>query len=116
MTSPRPAASSPDSPPARRASPAVARWRLAPLLLGACLSLAGIGIYMWPRIQVVRLAYRVQSAEQRLKDLLKERDHLQLELATLKDPQRIFRLATEQLGMITPRHDQRFMLTRESKD
>jgi cell division protein FtsL len=27
-------------------------------------------------------------------------------LAALKDPQRIFRIATDQLGMSTPRHDQ----------
>jgi cell division protein FtsL len=70
---------------------------------------------MWPRVQVVRLAYRLQTSEQRLQDLMQERDQLQAELASLKDPQRIYRVATEQLGMRSPRHEQRFILTREPK-
>ena len=70
---------------------------------------------MWPRVQVVRLAYRMQTSEQHLRTLLQERDQLRFELATLQDPQRIYRVATEQLGMSTPRHDQVVILTREPK-
>ena len=70
------------------------------------LCLAGIAVYMWPRVQVVRLAYRLQTSEQRLSELLQQRDHLWLEVTSLKDPERIYRIATEQLGMSTPRHNQ----------
>ena len=82
------------------------RFRFGPLLLSLFLCLAGIAVYMWPRVQVVRLAYRLQASEQQLRELLQQRDQLQLEVTTLKDPQRIYRIATEQLGMSTPRQDQ----------
>jgi cell division protein FtsL len=89
----------------------VSTFRLAPLVLSLMLALAGVGVYMWPRLQVVRLAYQLQTSEQRLKELLQERDQLQADLAALKDPQRIYRVATEQLGMSVPSHTQRFIVT-----
>jgi cell division protein FtsL len=91
------------------------RFRLAPVLVSILLCLAGVAVYMWPRLQVVRLAYRMQASEQRVNDLMQERDDLRRELASLKDPQRVYRLATEQLGMGIPRHDQVFVLTREPR-
>jgi cell division protein FtsL len=91
------------------------RFRLAPVLVSVFLCLAGVAVYIWPRLQVIRLAYRMQASEQRLNDLRQERDDLQRELASLKDPQRLYRVATEQLGMGVPRHDQVFVLTREPR-
>jgi cell division protein FtsL len=88
---------------------------LAPVLVSTFLCLAGVAVYMWPRLQVVRLAYRLQASEQRLNALMQERDDLRRELASLKDPQRLYRVATEQLGMGVPRHDQVFVLTREPR-
>lgn len=82
------------------------RFGFGPFLVSLCFCLAGIAVYMWPRVQVVRLAYRVQTSEQRLTELLQARDQLRFELASLKDPQRIYQLATEHLGMSTPRQDQ----------
>lgn len=117
--------SPPPSIPPRRISPSYQtdqrreraslfqRFRLGPLLVSAFLCLAGVGIYMWPRVQVVRLAYRLQTAEQHLKELLQEQDQLRLELAALKDPQRIYHVATDQLGMSLPRQDQVFIVTRD---
>jgi cell division protein FtsL len=82
------------------------RFRFGPLLLGLFLCLSGIAVYMWPRVQVVRLAYRMQTSEQHLRDLLLQCDQLRLEVTSLKDPQRIYHIATEQLGLSTPRPDQ----------
>lgn len=96
-------------------APGLLRFRFGPLLVSLFLCLAGVGVYVWPRVQVVRLAYRMQASEQRLRELLQERDQLRLELASLKDPQRIYRVATEQLGMSTPRHDQVVIVTHEPK-
>jgi cell division protein FtsL len=89
------------------------RYRLGPLLFGVFLGLAGIGVYIWPRVQVVRLAYRLQSSEQHLRALRQEQDQLRLELAALKDPQRIYQVATNQLGMRPPTQDQVFIVTRD---
>jgi cell division protein FtsL len=100
----------------RDAAATPARWhRLGPLLVGVFLCLAGVGVYIWPRVQVVRLAYRLQSAEQQLKALIQEQDQLRLELAALKDPQRIYHVATDQLEMRMPRQDQVFIVTRDLK-
>jgi cell division protein FtsL len=90
-------------------------FRFGPLLLGFFLCLAGVVVYMWPRVQVVRLAYRVQTSEQHLRALDRQRDQFRFELASLKDPQRIYRVATDQLGMSIPRRDQIVLVTREPK-
>jgi cell division protein FtsL len=90
----------------RQPASASQRFRFGPLLLSLFLCLAGIAVYMWPRVQVVRLAYRMQTSEQHLRELLQQHDHLRLEVTSLKDPQRIYRIATEQLGLSTPRPDQ----------
>jgi cell division protein FtsL len=112
-TSPRRSRPShPTDPPAERAS-VLQRFRCGPLLLSLFLCLAGVAVYMWPRVQVVRLAYRMQTSEQHLRELLQERDQLRFELASLKDPQRIYRIATEQLGMSTPRPDQVVIVSHE---
>ena len=89
------------------------RFRFGPLLMSLFFCLAGIAVYMWPRVQVVRLAYRLQTSEQRLSELLQQRDHLRLEVTSLKDPERIYRIATEQLGMSTPRHNQVFIVSHD---
>ena len=94
------------------------RWqrsRIVPFLVSVCLCLAGVGVYVWPRIQVVRLAYRLQASEQQLKALMQEQDQLRLELAALKDPQRIYDVATGQLGMRLPSQHQVFIVTRDLK-
>jgi cell division protein FtsL len=67
-------------------------------------------------VQVVRLAYRLQTSEQHLKALLQEQDQLRLELAMLKDPQRIYHIATDQLGMSLPKQDQVFLLKHDLKN
>ena len=89
--------------------------RMIPFLVSVSLCLAGVGVYVWPRIQVVRLAYRLQTSEQQLKAFIQEQDQLRLELAALKDPQRIYRVATEQLGMSLPPQHQVFIVTRDLK-
>jgi cell division protein FtsL len=106
---------SPSSPTNRYREPASVsqRFRFGPLLLSLFLCLGGIAVYMWPRVQIVRLAYRMQTSEQHLRELLQQRDQLRLEVTSLKDPQRIYRIATEQLGMSTPRPDQVVIVSHE---
>jgi len=84
-------------------------------VIGILLCLLGLLVCMWPRVQIVRLGYSLHSAEQRLKDLSRERDQLQLEIALLKNPQRVYGVATEQLGMAVPKPEQVFVLIREGK-
>ena len=111
--SPRRISPSPPTDPHDKRASMPQRFRFGPLLVSLFLCLAGVAVYIWPRVQVVRLAYRLQTSEQHLRELLQERDQLRFELASLKDPQRIYRIATEQLGMSTPRHDQIVIVSHE---
>ena len=43
-------------------SSSLQRFRFGPLLVSLFLCLAGVAVYMWPRVQVVRLAYRMQTS------------------------------------------------------
>ena len=100
-------------PQARTTAPP--KLRLGPVMVGVCLCLLGLALYMWPRVHSVRLGYQLQRSEQRLRDLFQERDQLRLEIAALKDPRRVYEVATERLGMQLPRREQVFFLTREGK-
>jgi cell division protein FtsL len=106
---------SPQTDQYRARAPSPQGFRIGSLLMSLFLCLAGVGVYMWPRVQVVRLAYRMHTSDEQLRELSQERDQLRLELAALQDPHRIFRVATEQLGMSPPRHDQVVFVTRDVK-
>ena len=58
----------------------------------------------------------VATATRQLNALVQEQDQLRLELAALKDPQRVYDVATDQLGMLMPRQDQVFIVTRDLKN
>jgi cell division protein FtsL len=57
----------------------------------------------------------MQTSKQHLRELLQAHDQLRFELASLKDPERIYRVATEQLGMGMPRRDQVVIVTYEPR-
>ena len=108
---------SPQGPPSRRweRAPIPRRPQLAPVLVALCFCLAGMVVYMWPRVHIVRQGYRIQTLEQRARDLFQEREQLRLEIASLKDPQRVYQVATDRLGMMVPSHEQIFVLLHERK-
>ncbi|MFP2898173.1 cell division protein FtsL [Corallococcus sp. 4LFB] len=65
---------------------------------------AGVGIlHVTSRVLVVDMGYRLSNAEGESRSLTRENDRLKLELATLKAPGRLERVAREQLGMAMPR-------------
>jgi cell division protein FtsL len=64
---------------------------------------AAVGIlHVTSRVLVVDMGYRLSRAESEGRSLTRENDRLKLELATLKAPARLERLAREQLGMVMP--------------
>ncbi|MCY1035783.1 cell division protein FtsL [Corallococcus sp. BB11-1] len=65
---------------------------------------AAVGIlHVTSRVLVVDMGYRLSNAEGESRSLTREHDRLKLELATLKAPGRLERVAREQLGMAMPR-------------
>ena len=73
----------------------------------ACLLLmfafmAELLFYTWCRVQYVRAKYEIQEQTTRIRKLAAMQDNLKIELARLKSPQRIAKIAREQLGLVTP--------------
>lgn len=80
----------------------------------------GVGLFLvlvllfsaWQHFELLRNGYRIeQMQEERARELEINR-HLRLEIATLKSPKRIERIATEQLGLVAPGVDQAIVLER----
>ncbi len=69
------------------------------------LLLSGFG-YVWCRVQVVELGYQLSDIHQLHTRLLNDNKKLHLELARLKAPERVQRIAIEQLGLKQPTKDQ----------
>jgi len=68
-----------------------------------CALFVAVGIlHVTSRVLVVDMGYRLSKAESESRSLTRENDRLKLELATLKAPARLERLAREQLGMAMP--------------
>ena len=79
---------------------------LLPALL-VCGALATTGIFhAWQRVEGIRLGYRLGEVTSEHRSLLRSNEHLRLELATLKAPSRIEKLARESFGMAPPRPGQ----------
>lgn len=74
---------------------------LPAVLLFALFAAVGI-LHVTSRVLVVDMGYRLSKAESEGHSLTRENDRLKLELATLKAPARLEKLAREQLGMMMP--------------
>ncbi|MDX9788403.1 MAG: cell division protein FtsL [Desulfobacterales bacterium] len=59
-------------------------------------------IYAWCRVQNVRRGYEIMEVLAEQRRLLAVRETLKVELARLKSPGRIARIAREQFGLVSP--------------
>ncbi len=62
--------------------------------------------YVWSRLQVTNLEYSISSFEGRLRHLQQESRSLQVEVASLRSPQRIEQVAQQKLGLHLPKPEQ----------
>jgi cell division protein FtsL len=75
---------------------------LLPALL-LCGLFAGVGIvHVTSRVESVALGYTLSQLENEHRELVRENGRLRLELATLKSPARLERLARQRLSMAPP--------------
>jgi len=63
-------------------------------------------LYTWSRVQCMRLGYGISAAIDKQKELQLLQNNLKIELALLKSPDRITRIATERLGLRPPKPEQ----------
>ena len=62
--------------------------------------------YVWSHHQIISLGYETSQASREEQELLQENKKLRLELAGLKSPGRIERMASQELGLGTPQKEQ----------
>ena len=63
-------------------------------------------LFVWERVDVVRLGYHIERLKSQRVLLERERDELQVKLSSLTSPERIARAATERLNMVLPEKGQ----------
>jgi len=66
--------------------------------------------YTWCRVQNVRYGYEISSETQTRQQLVTYQNNLKIELARLKSPDRIARIAKQQLGLMMPTADKTILL------
>ncbi|NOZ85623.1 MAG: hypothetical protein GXP49_05065 [Deltaproteobacteria bacterium] len=74
------------------------------LVIGVLLALGLIRV--WTRTEMVRMGFDLRKAGENQRALVIERDTLRRELAALKTPSRVERIARKELGMREPGPDQ----------
>ena len=81
---------------------------------------AAVGVFLvfvllfsaWQHFELLQLGYRIeQMQEERARELELNR-HLKLEIETLKAPDRIERIATEQLDLVAPGSEEAIVIER----
>ena len=72
--------------------------------------IAELLFYTWCRVQYVQVQYEIQEYTTRIRKLSAMQDNLKIELARLKSPQRISKIAREQLGLVRPSPKQTIIL------
>jgi cell division protein FtsL len=63
-------------------------------------------LYVTERIGVVKVGYDIERLKEQRAKLERERDEMKVKLSSLTAPERIARVATEQLGMAPPKPGQ----------
>lgn len=64
--------------------------------------IAELLIYTWCRVQFVGIGYEISETAHHLQEHIKLQNNLKVELASLKSPDRIAKIAKNQLGLKTP--------------
>ena len=72
------------------------------VLLGLCLVL----VFVWERVDMVRIGYQVERLKRDKTMLERQRDELRVQFSSLSASNRIAKLATERLGMSLPQQGQ----------
>lgn len=67
-------------------------------------------VFVWERVDVVRLGYQIERSKSQKILLERERDQLQVKVSSLASPERISKLAMEKLGLVPPQQGQVLMV------
>ena len=76
------------------------------VLFSLAILIASFIFYTWSRIEVVKIGYEIFNTNSEMRRLDQENKELILEIATLKSPKRIERIAREELKLLPPKDEQ----------
>ncbi len=85
--------------------PGLRKW----VLLWALVLLVGVAemlFYTWCRVQCVRTGYQIAQESRRQQELTRFQNNLNIELARLKAPENISRIARDKLSLAMPEPQQ----------
>lgn len=80
--------------------------KILAVFVGLCL----VFLFVWERVDIVRVGYHVERLKVEKLRLERERDQLRVKFSALSAPDRIAKMATEQLGMVPPQKGQVIMV------
>jgi cell division protein FtsL len=75
-------------------------------LLGMCVGLCLVFLFVWERVDMVRIGYQVERLKQEKTILERDRDQLRIKVSALSAPDRVAKVAMERLGMAPPQRGQ----------
>jgi cell division protein FtsL len=67
-------------------------------------------VFVWERVDVVRLGYHIERLKSQKVLLERERDQLQVKFSALMAPERIAKMATEKFGLVPAQQGQVLMV------
>ena len=67
-------------------------------------------LFVWERVDIVRVGYRIEQLKTQKIALQREQDELRVKVSALTAPDRIAKAATEKLGMLPPQSGQVVMV------
>ncbi len=80
------------------------------LIIFMTIFLTELLFFTWCRVQTIGTGYEISRETQRHQDLINFQNNLKVELARLKSPERIAKIAKNQLGLITPTQEQMIII------
>ncbi|OEU61135.1 MAG: hypothetical protein BA867_00605 [Desulfobacterales bacterium S5133MH16] len=80
------------------------------LIIFMTIFLTELLFFTWCRVQTIGAGYEISRETQRHQDLINFQNNLKVEMARLKSPERIAKIAKNQLGLITPTQEQMIII------
>ncbi|MGB6011186.1 MAG: cell division protein FtsL [Desulfobacterales bacterium] len=72
--------------------------------------IAELFLYTWSRVNCIGVGYDISKETQKQHELVALETNLKIELASLKSPERIAKIAKNQLGLVTPTQKQTIVI------
>ena len=76
------------------------------LIIFMAIFLTELLFFTWCRVQTIGAGYEISKETKHHQNLITLKNNLKVELARLKSPERIAKIAENQLGLITPTREQ----------